>query len=231
MLAFETFEVITFDCYGTLIDWESGILKALRPIFESNKIRISEEHILELFASAESEIEARAYFPYREVLRKILRNLAAQFKFTLTTSEMDSLNRSLPDWEPFPDAVESLKKLKSKYKLAVISNIDDDLFAFSAKRLEVPFDWVFTAQQVKTYKPSLNNFRFALKTMETPPEKVLHAAQSLYHDIVPAKTLGLQTVWVNRRKGKPGFGATPPAKAEPDLEVSDLGELVLKMGL
>jgi 2-haloacid dehalogenase len=159
-----------------------------------------------------------------------MRTLSAQFKFTLTSSELECLVRTLPDWPPFSDTVEALKVLKQRFKLGVISNIDDDLFAETAKRLEVEFDWVITAQQIKTYKPSLNNFKVALQKIGVPSEKILHVAQSLYHDIAPAKTLGLAAVWVNRRKGKQGFGATPAAKADPDLEVADLKELVSRMG-
>lgn len=121
--------------------------------------------------------------------------------------------------------------MKRKYKLAIISNVDDDLFAFSAQRLEVVFDWVITAQQAKTYKPSLNNFHLAFERIGLPKSKILHVAQSLFHDHVPAKTLGLSTVWINRRHNKPGFGATPPAQAQPDLEVPSLQALVEKIGL
>ena len=226
MLPSRPFEIISFDCYGTLVDWEAGILSALRPIFLSYKIQLSDDHLLELFAEEESKNQVRDYFNYKTILKKMMRGFAARFKITLTSSENDCLLRSLKTWEPFPDTLPALKALKEKYKLAVISNIDDDLFFETAKKLEVPFDWVITSEQIKSYKPSLNNFRQALQKMSTAPEKVLHVAQSLYHDIAPAKTLGLATVWVNRRKGKPGFGATPPSGGAGDLEVADLNELV-----
>jgi len=226
MLPERPFEIISFDCYGTLIDWETGILSALRPIFQSYKLQLSDEHLLELFAEEESKNQVRDYFNYKTILKKAMRGFAGRFKMTLTSSENDALLNSLKSWRPFPDTVEALKALRQKYKFAVISNIDDDLFKESAQALQVSFDWVITAESLKSYKPSLNNFRKALQKMEAAPEKVLHVAQSLYHDIVPAKTLGLATVWVNRRKGKTGFGATPPAQAEPDLEVAGLAELV-----
>jgi 2-haloacid dehalogenase len=121
--------------------------------------------------------------------------------------------------------------LKKKFKLAIISNIDDDLFAFSARRLQVQFDWIITAQQARAYKPSLNNFQVAFRRMGLPQDRILHVAQSLFHDVVPAKALGLSTVWINRRHGQAGFGATPPAQAQPDLEVPDLQTLAATIGL
>jgi 2-haloacid dehalogenase len=120
--------------------------------------------------------------------------------------------------------------LKKKYKLAILSNIDDALFAFSARRLGIQFDWIITAQQAKSYKPSLNNFHLGIERIGLPRSKILHVAQSLYHDIVPAKTLGLSTVWINRRHDKKGFGATPPAQVQPDLEVPDLQTLAEMIG-
>jgi 2-haloacid dehalogenase len=124
-----------------------------------------------------------------------------------------------------------LQALKKEYKLAIISNIDDDLFAFSAQRLQTQFDWVITAQQAKSYKPSLNNFHLALERIGVPKPKILHVAQSLFHDIVPAKALSLSTVWINRRHNLGGFGPTPPAQAQPDLEVLDLQTLAALIGL
>ncbi|MFO1519853.1 MAG: haloacid dehalogenase type II [bacterium] len=229
MISFDSYEVVSFDCYGTLIDWETGLLSALKPVFTSYKIQLSDDHILELFSEEEAKIQVREYYNYKTVLKKVMRGLAARFKFTPTFSETECLIQSLKNWEPFPDTVDALRKLKEKYKLAVISNVDDDLFAATARRLQVPFDWTITAEQVKSYKPSLQNFKQALQKMEVAPEKVLHVAQSLYHDIAPANTLGIATVWVNRRKGKTGFGATPAAKAEPKLEVADLRELIAQM--
>lgn len=138
---------------------------------------------------------------------------------------MDALPNSLQFWPPFPDTTEALLRLKARYKLAIISNVDDDLFAASARQLGVPFDHVITAQQVRSYKPSHNNFERALERVGVAREQVLHVAQSVYHDIVPARALGLSTVWVNRRRGLSGSGATLPAEGRPDLEVPDLKSL------
>ena len=120
---------------------------------------------------------------------------------------------TLIDWErPFPDTVEALRTLKQNFKLAIISNIDDDLFALSAKRLDVEFDWIITAEKAKSYKPSLHNFELAFQTIGVEPKAILHVAQSIYHDIVPAKSLGLSTVWVNRRKGTRRLWRNPTTK-------------------
>lgn len=226
MIDFSKFEILTFDCYGTLIDWESGILAVLRPILLNHNVNLSEEEILELFAEISSKEEIGEYIKYREVLKRTMQNLGDRFGFTPSPIEVDALADSIKNWQPFPDTVEALKALKQKYKLAVISNIDDELFAFSAKYLTVKFDWVITAEQAKSYKPSLNNFKLAINTINLPDEKFLHVAQSIYHDIIPANSLGLSTVWVNRRGSKVGFGATLPASDKPDLEVPDLKTLV-----
>ena len=144
--------------------------------------------------------------------------------------ELDCLSNSLGGWIPFSDMVEALQALKKRFRLAIISNVDDDLIGLSAKHLKVPFDWVITAEQVKAYKPSLQNFEFTIDRISMPPEKILHIAQSICHDIIPAKAMGLSTVWINRRKGQSGLGATPPANATPDLEVPDLKTLVSIIG-
>jgi 2-haloacid dehalogenase len=231
MLNFQQFEVLSFDCYGTLIDWENGIISALKTILSNHDINISEQQILELFAQRESIQEAGDYLKYREVLKRVVQNFGIKLKFTPTESELDSVAESIQNWQPFPDTVEALKALKSRYKLAIISNIDNDLFDYTVKKLEVEFDWIITAEQVKSYKPSLQNFEFAIQKMGISPDKLLHVAQSIYHDIVPAKTMGLTAVWVNRRQGKDGFGATVPATGNPDLEVPDLKSLVSLMSL
>jgi 2-haloacid dehalogenase len=222
MLKFDDFEVVTFDCYGTLIDWESGLLKALSPILATRGIDIANETLLELYGALETAEESSAYIIYKDVLKNVLRKMGSQLGFTPAQNELESFSLSVKDWLPFPDTVPALQKLKKRFKLAIISNIDDDLFAASARRLKVDFDWVITAQQVKSYKPSVNNFHSALAIIALPENKILHAAQSLYHDVAPAKSLGLSTVWIHRRVGKEGFGATPQSDATPDLTFADL---------
>jgi 2-haloacid dehalogenase len=228
---FDHFEVLTFDCYGTLIDWETGIWRALEQVLARHKVEIARDDALTLFGELESEAERGVYREYKMVLRLVLEGIGARLGFTPAPAEYHDFAMSVKEWPAFPDSPHALQALKRKYKLAIISNIDDDLFVFSAERLQVPFDWVITARQARSYKPSPHNFRLAFQRIALPTDKILHVAQSLYHDIAPAKALGLSTVWVNRRHAQGGFGATPPAEAEPDLEVPDLQTLAKVMGL
>ncbi|MBD2364595.1 haloacid dehalogenase type II [Anabaena minutissima FACHB-250] len=226
MIEFNQYKAITFDCYGTLIDWETGILTALKPLLTNHNLNLNENLILEYFAAFESELEQGEYINYREVLKGVVQKFGKKFAFMPTDTEIDSLANSIQYWQPFADTIAALKLLKQRFKLVIISNIDDDLFAFSANKLEVKFDQIITAQQIKTYKPSLHNFRQAIERINLPQEQILHVAASVYHDIIPAKSLGLSTVWVNRRAGKQGTGATISSIGEPDLEVADLQSLV-----
>jgi 2-haloacid dehalogenase len=225
MLNFDDYTILTFDCYGTLIDWESGIWEALRPILEAHGAPMGREDALVLYGELESEVERGAYMNYKAVLRTVLEGFGARLGFTPTEAELDAFSHSVKDWQPFPDSPSALAELAKKYKLVIVSNVDDDLFAHSAKKLGVTFADVITAQQVKSYKPAEAHFHEAFRRVSVPREKILHVAQSLFHDIVTAKTLGLSTVWVNRRHNKPGAGATPPVEATPDVEVPDLATL------
>ena len=227
---FSQFTWLTFDCYGTLIDWETGILGALRPILAAHHRTLSEEGLLELYGALESQLESGEYLTYRNVLRQCVAQIGARLGFVPTPDEMDSLPESLKSWPPFPDSVAALGELKRRFKLAIVSNTDDALFAGSARLLQVPFDAVITAEQARSYKPSRNNFRLAMERLAVPPGEILHVAQSLYHDVVPARELGLSTVWVDRRAGKRGGGATPAANIQPDLRVTSLAELAAMAG-
>jgi len=222
MIDFTTKRVLTFDCYGTLIDWESGLLATLRPILRGHGAMATDEELLALHAELESAAEAGIYQPYRQVLMAVLRGIGDRRGFTPSEAEQSRFADAVGDWPPFADTRGALQALARRFRLAIISNTDDDLFARTARQLGVEFDWIVTAQQVRSYKPSLNNFRQALARIGLPGEQVLHVAQSLFHDHVPARQLGLQTVWVNRRRDTAGPGATPRATARPDLEVPDL---------
>jgi 2-haloacid dehalogenase len=226
MLDFTRFRVLTFDCYGTLIDWESGIFAALRPILAAHKKTLSDSALLKLYSELEATAEGREFRPYREILQSVVYGFGKRLEFTPTPAQLISLPDSLANWQPFPDTVAALRKLKSRYQLAIVSNVDDDLFARTAPKLEVKFDQIITAQQARAYKPSLKIFTLAQERIGVVPERWLHVGQSVYHDVVPAKSLGITTVWVNRPSRRPGAGAAKSASAQPDLEVPNLQTLV-----
>jgi 2-haloacid dehalogenase len=222
MLAFDRFDALTFDCYGTLIDWERGLLDALAPVLRRHGVTIADDRLLTLFAAAESETEAGPYLPYRDVLGRVTGRIGAALGFAPDAQERGRLAATLPEWPAFPDTAEALGLLARRFRLGIVSNIDDDLFAGTAKHLGVTFAAVTTAQQVRSYKPAPTHFHRSLEKLGLPVGRVLHVAQSRFHDIAPARALGFATVWVNRRSGRPGSGATPEAGAAPDLEVPDL---------
>jgi len=224
-LDLKKFKVLTFDCYGTLIDWESGILKALEQLRSKSKRTLSDEQLLEHYALIESNVQAGVYKRYRVVLRDVATEIASFLGVEVDPQENDMFADSIEYWMPFPDTVDALRRLKKHFQLAIVSNIDDALFAHSARHLEVPFDHVITAEQVQSYKPSHNNFLRAIERIGVARDEILHVAQSLYHDIKPANELGLASVWINRRGDKRGFGATKPAEANPSLEIPDLATL------
>jgi 2-haloacid dehalogenase len=219
---FRSFEALTFDCYGTLIDWETGILAALRPVLDAHGTALADDPLLEAFARHEAALEAGPYLRYADVLAGCLRGLGDELGFAPTASEQTTFGRSVTQWPAFADSPAALARLKQRFKLGVITNCDDDLFAASNRRLQVDFDWVVTAEQAKGYKPRTENFAFAFERIDVPRERILHVAQSLFHDHVPAKALGMTTVWIDRRQGRAGGGATPPANAQPDLTTHDL---------
>jgi len=231
MLDFSQFSVLSFDCYGTMIDWESGIFSALRPVLKTHKKEISDAALLELYAELEFREEQEKFQNYRDVLQAVMRGFGGQLGFKPTDAEVRSLPDSIANWQPFPDTVEALQRLKTRYRLAVISNIDDDLFALSAPKLRVKFDEVITAQQARCYKPGERIFRVARERIGVDPAKWLHVGQSVYHDVIPAKSLGLATVWVNRPSPRAGAGATKAATAKPDVEAPSLAALADLIGM
>ena len=227
---FSRFTTISFNCYGTLIDWESGILPALQAVLRSHGLSLPSAAILELYGEFEAKGESGPYQSYRDVLQSVVRAFADRFHFQASSAEIRSLHESLHAWPVFPDTVPALRQLQKRYKLVVISNIDDDLFAETRKHLGVEFDGVITAEQARSYKPSLNNFQMALRTLALSADRLLHVGQSVYHDVVPARSLGISTVWVDRKSARPGIGAVRASAAlaaerRPDLEVPDLASL------
>jgi 2-haloacid dehalogenase len=216
------FEVLTFDCYGTLIDWESGIVRALRAALGTYARDVHDEELLTRYAGHEAAAEAGPYLPYRTILAGTARAVAIELDAPLRDEAVAGFAASVGDWPPFADSAEALRLLQTRFRLGVITNCDDELFARSNERLGVQFEWVVTAEQAGSYKPNPRNFEIAFERIGVPRERILHVAQSLFHDHVPAKRLGLSTAWINRRHDRPGSGATPPAEATPDVEAPDM---------
>ena len=220
MLDFNRFEWVSFDCYGTLVDWETGISGAVSEVLESRGVRMSRREILRLYSDIEPMVQGtEGFLKYRVVLRRVMELMASELGMELSESELGCLADTLPDWPVFPDTVGALRALKERYRLVVISNVDDDLFAGTAEALEVEFDTVVTAEQVGSYKPDMRNFEVARERMGVEKERWLHVAESLYHDIGPANRLGIASVWVSRADRG---GGTRRSDAVPDVEVADL---------
>jgi 2-haloalkanoic acid dehalogenase type II len=221
LIDYDAFDALTFDCYGTLIDWESGILSGLRSALGSEIESVSDAQLLERFAFNEHLAEV-PYKNYREVLGLTLRLLATELDLEVSPEQEAQFGASVLDWPAFSDSHEALSSLQKKYKLVVITNCDDDLFAASAARLGITFDEVITAAQVGSYKPNIENFHFAhekiQRTLGISKDRILHVAQSLFHDHAPAKSIGMTTVHIKRR----GIGAAPQASAAPDAVFPDM---------
>ena len=216
------FSVLTFDCYGTLIDWESGMLKALAPLTERLDPPLSPDDILAAHALEESDQQARnPTQKYGELLATVHRRLAEKWGVNVTWRECEIYGRSVADWPAFPDAQESLAYLKRHYKLAILSNIDNESFAHSAEKLGIAFDAVYTAEDIGSYKPDDKNFAYMLahlRKMGVKPDAVLHTAESMFHDHVPARRAGLANCLIYRRHDKKGFGATRPPENLPETD-------------
>jgi 2-haloacid dehalogenase len=218
-LEYNAFDALTFDCYGTLIDWETGILTGLRRILDAHGVEAEDDRLLEAYGAAESKLEAGRYLPYRTILAAAARSVGREVGVEVTDDEAVAFGGSVGDWPAFDDSAHSLRILRRRFKLGVLTNCDDELFAASNRKLGVEFDWVLTAQQLGAYKPNPHNFealRERLHKSGIAAARILHVAQSLYHDHAPAKKLGFHTVWIDRRHDRPGAGATPPANAQPD---------------
>jgi 2-haloacid dehalogenase len=219
---YERFEAVTFDCYGTLIDWETGILTGLRRSLGGHGVEPPDDDLLERYSRAEAALESGPYRPYREIVPRCLGEVCRAYGVEPTAEAVTAFGASVSDWPAFPDSAAALARLKARFRLGVITNCDDDLFAGSNRRLGVEFDWIVTAQSVGSYKPNPRNFTIAFERMGLPRERILHVAQSLFHDHVPAGRLGLSSIWIDRRHGRAGSGATPSAEAHPDATYPDM---------
>lgn len=215
------FEILTFDCYGTLIDWERGMRESLAGLVKSKGLPLGVDAMHDRYSEIERELQGSFYRRYREVLRIGVETAFGEQGVGLTWSESNVLADTLPTWPVFPDTTEVLGQLKDKgCKLVILSNIDDDLVRRSVEVLGVEFDGVITAQQVGSYKPAHNHWNRMLEELGVAKERVLHVAQSYFHDVVPAKEMGYTMAWINRK------GETPAGEARPDYEFPDLRGLL-----
>ncbi|AGB04220.1 haloacid dehalogenase superfamily enzyme, subfamily IA [Aciduliprofundum sp. MAR08-339] len=210
--------IVSFDCYGTIIDWERGIVNTIRKVFPNS--HLSYAQILNMYAEIESKLE-KHYRPYREILRDVMIEFANSLNREISSEEELALVKSLPKWPAFDDSRNALRRIKNLAKIAIISNVDNDLIAKTIENLGVKFDFVITAEMVGAYKPSLSVFKYAQRVFNVTRNEWLHAAQSVYHDIAPCRKLGIKTALIKRR----GHGATPKAKGDGDLSFNDLSEL------
>ena len=223
------FDALSFDCYGTLIDWEAGIAAVLRVWADSHGLQLSDEQLLTAYSTHEAQAEVEHPTDrYPLILARAMRGLGAELGLSVSDDEAESLAVCVPDWPAFPDSAQALQRLSRRYQLIILSNVDRAGFAGSNQRLGVTFTSILTAEDIGSYKPSPRNFE-ALAAEATRlglgEGKLLYVAQSLFHDHVPAKAAGLPTVWINRRHANPGWGATPAPSADvtPDWTFTSMG--------
>jgi 2-haloacid dehalogenase len=225
------FQGMSFDCYGTLIDWEAGLTRVLTPWARSAGLDLDDEALLAAYSRHEAEAEeAYPHEEYPQILARSMRALGSELGSQVSPDDAERLARSVPDWPAFADSADALAALSRRFKLIILSNVDRASFAASNQRLGVQFSAVITAQDVGSYKPSSRNFAALLSEasrLGIEDGKLLHVAQSLFHDHVPAQRAGLRTVWINRRTGRPGWGATPAPEVPvvPDWEFSSMAAL------
>ncbi|MDE0121628.1 MAG: HAD-IA family hydrolase [Gemmatimonadota bacterium] len=251
----DRFDLLTFDCYGTLVDWEAGIITAVREVCAAHGAEPGAAHgtlhgpahpahqaavpeavpgdgaILSAFGAAEHIVQAERYRTYREVLALTLDRMGHTLGFSPTQAECDAFAASVGDWPPFPDTVDALARLATRYRLGIVSNVDDDLFARTARHLNTDFAWIVTAQQVGSYKPAPAHFKEMVMRSGIPVNRTLHIAQSLFHDIAPASALGYATVHVDRPCRGGGGGATPASNARPDATAADMAAVAHLLGV
>jgi 2-haloacid dehalogenase len=208
----DEYKALTFDCYGTLIDWETGIFEALSDLVSRVGRPISRDQVLEAHARHESAQQAQTPTRlYRDILPIVYKRLAEEWGVSVTVDECEEYGQSVGNWPAFPDSPGALQYLKKYYKLIILSNVDNRTFAQSNRRLEVEFDAIYTAEDIGSYKPSDNNFEYMLShigDLGLKREDILHTAESLFHDHKPANRHGIANCWIHRRHNQEGFGAT-----------------------
>lgn len=230
MIDFNRFKALTFDCYGTLVDWETGITRLVRPWLDTLNHAIPTDLVITSFALHQAKHQqTRPALLYPQVLVRTWKDIERTFGWSEDRDHAAKFAASVPDWPAFADTVESLRYLSRFYKCAVLSNVDNASLAGTMRHLEVPFELTVTAEDVGSYKPALPHFTRAIEQLALKgiaKDEILHVAQSKHHDIRPGRELGLTTVWVNRRHDRAGSGATLATEAEPHLTVNSLAELV-----
>jgi 2-haloacid dehalogenase len=226
------FKALTFDCYGTLIDWETGMVEALKPLTSTAPRKLTRDEILEAHARHESsqQVQTPAKL-YRDLLATVYRRLAEEWGVAVSWSDCVAYGRSIRNWPAFADTAASLQYLKQHYKLAILSNVDNESFSFSNEKLGVDFDAVYTAEDCGSYKPSVRNFDYMfakLKTLGIEKREILHTAESLFHDHAVANELDLTSCWIHRRHGQGGAGATVALAKTPsyDFRFESLADFV-----
>jgi 2-haloacid dehalogenase len=225
------FKVLTFDCYGTLIDWESGMTDAYRGLVARSGKSLTPDQILETHARYEAHQEAKTpTMPYSELLGVVHSMVAREWGVETTADEDIKFGSSIPDWPAFADSADALQYLKAYYKLVILSNVDRESFKGSSTRLQVEFDHIFTAQDIGSYKPNQRNFDYMIAKLAAEgirKQEILHTAESLFHDHLPANKAGLASAWIYRRHGQQGFGATQPPGTMPryDFQFTSMAEM------
>jgi 2-haloacid dehalogenase len=224
------FQVLSFDCYGTLIDWETGIAEGLGQRFSGTEGADDRTKLLAAFARAEAAQQTETpTLSYRQVLARVARRLGGELGIDISTADADAFGASVGNWRPFPDTVAALRYLGQHYRLIILSNVDRDSFAATNARLEVKFDAIYTAEEIGSYKPDPRNFAYLIDgvgKMGLPASAILHTAQSLFHDHLPAKAAGLATCWIDRAGAAVGGGASRELQSvRPDFRFATLGEM------
>jgi 2-haloalkanoic acid dehalogenase type II len=225
------FSTLTFDCYGTLIDWETGMFEALKPLTSGVAGGLSRDRILEAHARQESSQQvATPTMKYSELLAVVYKRLGEEWGVPAPWADCQAYGNSVKDWPAFPDSVDALAYLKQHYKLVILSNVDNQSFAHSNRRLGVTFDAIYTAQDIGSYKPAQRNFDYMISKLETlgvSKQHILHTAESLFHDHGPANRAGLSSCWIYRRHGQQGFGATmdPGVTPQYNFHFTSMAEL------
>jgi 2-haloalkanoic acid dehalogenase type II len=214
------FEWVTFDCYGTLIDWDAGIRSFLSELVSRKGISAEIESLHQRWEAIQFELIQREYRPYKEILRLSLEATLREFGIPYEPEDGDAFAASMPTWKPFPDVPKALRELKRHARIAIISNTDNDILRESVKLIGVEFDALVTAEDTKIYKPSPRIFEFALQQIKEPPERILHVAFGFKYDLAPAKQVGMKTCWLNRT------GEPKPEGIEPDFVVATMEEVI-----